>query len=158
MSKQAMQKALDALTGVLDDDKDVRKASITGGLYEVVDCRQAIAELRAAIDAPVDPVAWGLLAKVEDGTWNLQYPVRFAEADAKADRNMYEESTQIRIEPLFTTPPDTEAMRRDAERYRWLRDGNDAKHSKAMTIATQHFGLEWDDLIDAAIAAQGGKV
>lgn len=52
MSKQVMQRALDALTGVLDDDKDVRKASITGGLYEVVDCRQAIAELRAEIAKP----------------------------------------------------------------------------------------------------------
>lgn len=43
-----------------------------------------------------------------------------------------------------------QALQADAERYRWLRDGNDAKYSKAMQIATKHFGLEWDDLIDRA--------
>lgn len=101
MSKRAMQTALDALTGVLDDDKDVRKASITGGLYEVVGCRQAIAELRAAIAAPeVEPV--GCVAK--DGFTILYFQVNALPFETD----------------LYTTPPDTEALRRDAERYRWL--------------------------------------
>ena len=49
-----------------------------------------------------EPVAWGLFAKVEDGSWHLQHPVRFTEADAKADRSMYERTTLLDIRPLHT--------------------------------------------------------
>ena len=54
MNKQleAMKLALTALEGVLDDDKDVMQASISGGLYEVVDCRQAIKALRTELAKP----------------------------------------------------------------------------------------------------------
>ena len=41
-------------------------------------------------------------------------------------------------------------LRKDAERYRWLRDGNDNKKSAACHIAVNCYGLEWDDAIDAA--------
>ena len=51
MTKQLLQQALDALEGVLDDAKDLRNASISGGLYEVIQCRDAIAALRAAINS-----------------------------------------------------------------------------------------------------------
>ena len=50
MSREAMQQALDALEGVLDDAKDLRNASISGGLYEVIQCRDAIAALRDSIN------------------------------------------------------------------------------------------------------------
>jgi hypothetical protein len=44
--RDIMKQALDALTGVLDDDPKVLMASISGGLYEVVQCRDAITALR----------------------------------------------------------------------------------------------------------------
>lgn len=50
-------------------------------------------------------VAWGLFAKVEDGEWNLQHPVRFSHDDAAADRAMYERGTLIEIRPLYDTDP-----------------------------------------------------
>ena len=55
MNKELLQQALDALIGVLDDAKDLRNASISGGLYEVIECRDAIAALREAIAQPVQP-------------------------------------------------------------------------------------------------------
>ncbi len=42
-------------------------------------------------------------------------------------------------------------MEKDAARYVWLRDGNDAKHGRAAKIVDNHYGLEWDDLIDLAM-------
>ena len=46
---------------------------------------------------------------------------------------------------------------KDAARYRWLREGNDAKHGAAWHVAVNLYGSEWDAAIDAALAAQGGK-
>jgi hypothetical protein len=45
----------------------------------------------------------------------------------------------------------------DAARYRWLREGNDAKHGAAWHVAVNLYGCEWDAAIDAALAAQEGK-
>ena len=42
-------------------------------------------------------------------------------------------------------------VEKDAARYVWLRDGNDAKHGRAAKIVDNHYGLEWDDLIDLAM-------
>lgn len=151
MSKQVMQRALDALTGVLDDDKDVRKASITGGLYEVVDCRQAIAELRAAIDAPeVEPVGY----TNADG-------LKYVDAHFVKIAKCFPPGEWIAV---YAAPPDTEAMRRDAERYRWLRDQNAdleagfyvGNETDALPEDITWVGCDLDAVIDAAIAAQGG--
>jgi hypothetical protein len=60
--------------------------------------REELAALRASLS---EPVAWGLFAKVDGGEMYLQHPVRFTEADAKADRFKYEISTVIDIRPLF---------------------------------------------------------
>ena len=49
---------------------------------------------------------------------------------------------------------EADELRKDAERYRWLRDGNDNKKSAACHIAVNCYGLEWDDAIDAAIAQE----
>ena len=45
-------------------------------------------------------------------------------------------------------------VEKDAARYVWLRDGNDAKHGRAAKIVDNHYGLEWDDLIDLAMEAK----
>jgi hypothetical protein len=47
--KEALKMALEALKGVLDDSPKVMEASISGGLYEVVQCRDAIKALEQAL-------------------------------------------------------------------------------------------------------------
>jgi len=47
-----------------------------------------------------------------------------------------------------------EQAKKDAERYRWLREGNDAKHGAAWYVAVNLYGCEWDAAIDAAIAKE----
>ena len=46
-------------------------------------------------------------------------------------------------------------LRKNAERYLWLREGCNEKRSAASRIAADCFGLEWDAKIDAAMAGQG---
>jgi hypothetical protein len=50
--KEALKLALEALEGVLDDSPKVLEASISGGLYEVVQCRDAITAIREALAQP----------------------------------------------------------------------------------------------------------
>ena len=125
MSKQAMQKALDALE---DRMGNLAKADA------------AIAELRVAIDAP-EP-------KHVDGKWC---------ADLHCNKCY---SADFRFKHA---PPDTEGLRRDAERYRWLTDDHPDRETREAVIRIG--GSIWcrgkgstDSSIDAAIAAQGGKV
>ena len=49
MTKEALKLALEALEGVLDDAPKVLDASIAGGLYEVVQCRDAITAIKEAL-------------------------------------------------------------------------------------------------------------
>ena len=51
---------------------------------------------------------------------------------------------------------EAEALRKDAERYRWLRDGCNYKHSAANSIAVNRYGMERDAEIDAALDATKG--
>jgi len=61
MKDEALRLALEALEGVLDDSPKVLDASISGGLYEVVQCRDAITAIKAALEAKDEPVAWKLM-------------------------------------------------------------------------------------------------
>jgi len=64
MTKEALKLALEALEGVLDDAQKVLDASIAGGLYEVVQCRDAITAIKAALAQPEqEPVAWKLMPR-----------------------------------------------------------------------------------------------
>ena len=58
---EALQIALEALEGVLDDSPKVLDASISGGLYEVVQCRDAITAIKAALEAKDEPHGWKLV-------------------------------------------------------------------------------------------------
>ena len=59
MTKEALKMAREALEGVLDDAPKVLEASITGGLYEVIQCRDAITAIKEALAQPEqEPVAW----------------------------------------------------------------------------------------------------
>ena len=48
-----------------------------------------------------------------------------------------------------------DSVQEEAARYRWLREGNDAKHGAAWYVAVSLYGCEWDAAIDAA-RKQGG--
>ena len=50
--REALKLALEALEGVLDDAPKVLDASISGGLYEVVQCRDAITAIKEALAQP----------------------------------------------------------------------------------------------------------
>ena len=78
MNKELLQQALDALIGVLDDAKDLRNASISGGLYEVIECRDAIAALREAIAQPVQPQRVPLTDEQIDAAWrSVDYKLKY---------------------------------------------------------------------------------
>ena len=47
--KEVLKLALEALEGVLDNSPKVLDASISGGLYEVVQCRDAITAIKEAL-------------------------------------------------------------------------------------------------------------
>ena len=49
---EALKLALDALESVLDDSPKVLDASISGGLYEVFQCREAITAIKEALAQP----------------------------------------------------------------------------------------------------------
>ena len=55
MTQEALKLALEALEGVLDDAPKVLDASISGGLYEVVQCRDAITAIKEALAQTQEP-------------------------------------------------------------------------------------------------------
>lgn len=72
--------------------------------------------------------------------------------------NLYDDDYESYSEALhevaiYTAPPDTEALRKDAERYRQLRRGQ--KWSVVNGIGDVLRASQLDSSIDAAIAAQG---
>jgi hypothetical protein len=66
--KEALKLALEALEGVLDDSHKVLEASISGGLYEVVQCRDAITAIKQALAASVQKGAIG--AAYQKSPWD----------------------------------------------------------------------------------------
>ena len=92
MTKEALRLALEALEGVLDDSSKVLDASISGGLYEVVQCRDAITAIKAALEAKDEPVAWAMLH--DNGHFiDAIHPNEHARVEGEY------------ITPLYTTPP-----------------------------------------------------
>ena len=89
MTKEALRLALEALEGVLDDSPKVLDASISGGLYEVVQCRDAITAIKAALEAKDEPVAYIYEFWADRGHKGLSF-----EKERSADNT-----------PLYTTPP-----------------------------------------------------
>jgi hypothetical protein len=90
---------------------DEERAELVGNVANIGDGLRIARAIESAVlrklrERPAD--AWGLMAKVEDGNWNLQYPIRFSEADAKVDRTMYEYSTQLRVVQLHIIPEEHE--------------------------------------------------
>jgi hypothetical protein len=72
-----------------------------------------------------EPVAYGVFAFV-DGAWWMQFPVYESEAKAHESYAMYAPGSALLTKPLYDAPvashaTEVEALRQDAERYRWLR-------------------------------------
>ena len=96
---EALKLALEALEGVLDDAPKVLDASITGGLYEVVQCRDAITAIKEALAQPEqEPVAW-MFQHEETG--------RIMFVDAQQIEWGFEKGNPRlkKISPVYTTPP-----------------------------------------------------
>jgi arylsulfatase A-like enzyme len=103
--------------------------------------------LRAALDEPAaEPVAWGLFAKIDNGEFHLQHPVRFAKSDAKDDASMYAPGTVLEIRPLYAHPPappaspdeDVKVVRLTREKYEamcYLIDEIPALHIRMALLA-----------------------
>ena len=83
--------------------------------------------------------------KIEDGT--LFRSGIYSNKDlARFVRNVADAAA-----PQFpTTQAQAASVQEDAARYRWLREGNDAKHGAAWHVAVNLYGCEWDAAIDAA--------
>jgi hypothetical protein len=165
MSKQAMQMALDALEWADNGYKEGEPIQAA--------IQAAIAELRAALDAPVEPV--GEVERAPDGTYFHFEPLGVLKLDADAAAVGYS------IVQVYNTPPDTEGLRKELERIgaqnaKLYDDFNKSQlelervkgaleTAEALLLS---MGMESSDAYqetiaaltasDAAIAAQGGKV
>ncbi len=93
--KDAMKLAIEALEGVLDDAPKVLDASISGGLYEVVQCRDAITALKERLADPMREVQ-RLGQEIE------QEPVAWMDVDGNFSDNNDHKCFPI---PLYTQPP-----------------------------------------------------
>ena len=70
---EALKLALEALDGVLDDAPKVLDASISGGLYEVVQCREAITAIKEALAQPEqEPAAIQYASKAERDLYEME--------------------------------------------------------------------------------------
>jgi len=96
--RELMQQALEALKGVLDESPKVLDASISGGLYEVVQCREAIALLRERLAQPEPLEYW----TVVEG-WIKIDEVR-EHFDSVGCGTIYKTAGEGRA-PLYTAPP-----------------------------------------------------
>ena len=94
---EALKLALEALEGVLDDAPKVLDASIAGGLYEVVQCRDAITAIKEVLAQPEqEPVGW------LDSNDKL---AEFMHKDLKAEHDKRDSSTPRAFQiPVYTTP------------------------------------------------------
>jgi hypothetical protein len=126
---EALRLALEALEGVLDDSPKVMDASISGGLYEVVQCRDAITAIKAALEAPHELTVREFNQMIEDDPHYHKWlrereereeleandePVAWQYRDANDDGTWsawigcdkrLTESAWRQIRPLYTIPP-----------------------------------------------------
>lgn len=94
---------------------------------------------QAMLDAVVTSMDDFLLGKEAEKQYREDWAAMLAAAPA-----------QPVAEPVIA-----DSVQEDAARYRWLREGNDAKHGAAWHVAVNLYGCEWDAAIDAAMNKGG---
>ena len=85
--KKLFKLALDALEGVLDDAPKVLDASISGGLYEVVQCRDAITAIKERLAQPHETTLKEFNQFIYD---DPKYHIWAKEKEALAEKSMRE--------------------------------------------------------------------
>jgi hypothetical protein len=99
---EALRLALEALEGVLDDSPKVLDASISGGLYEVVQCRDAITAIKAALEANEFNPDWDTQAVLVEEIQRMAK--RIEELEAKDEPYALEASMfsndRVKIDPV----------------------------------------------------------
>ena len=103
-------------------------------------------------DEIIDRMANAVLG-TDRAEWSSSY--NFMDAVKEIEDHIAKLESQLSTTPAVDPPVVPQGMdTQDAERYRWLKNGNDEKHSRATFIAQNMYGMEWDDAIDAALATQ----
>lgn len=145
--KQAAQDAAEAIDWLLNNIRRDAPQLSGKAMGNAEKCASALRTALAQQPATPEPVLF-------------IHPDTFAMNNAQvgAWRPGYELTSYI---PLYTHPAPSvpAAVVRDAERYRWLKQGCSDKGTKASHIAENLYGFEWDEAIDAAMLAanEGGK-
>ena len=108
MTHKALKLALEALDGVLDDAPKVLDASISGGLYEVVQCREAITAIKEALRENAMREVQRLGQKIE------QEPVKYSDYEPDGVHHttppqrtwvgLTDEDMLEAIKPLYANP------------------------------------------------------
>jgi len=128
-------------------DNTMREAMIDqdGAVWEKIGGAWSLYKPAQSVAVVGEPVAWVNINKHGDATRTVSRRDNWC-------------TTPVFAKPKTSIPAaELATLRKDAERYRWLRDGNDNKKSAACHIAVNCYGLEWDDAIDAALAQGKGE-
>lgn len=139
------------------DGNPLDKKEILGLLAGYDLANNLLAEERNDLQAQLSE-AWAELATARAG-WQETIAKM-----ASQERPVYDEQQQriakleaIKLgltKTLVEMQSEYESLRKDAGRYRWLRDGNNVKGSEAIRIAMHHYGDEWDEMIDIAMGEE----
>jgi hypothetical protein len=109
-------------------------------------------------DGPVGALCWEAAARIQADAERIAELERGAEADEGTIETQYAHIDHLRAELA--------EQRRDAERYRWLRDADDTLAEVDMHVENEDgltgayytmTGVELDTAIDAALAAKGER-
>lgn len=95
--------------------------------------------------------------KIEQARDTLRLAIREVLAERDIHKDEAEAQRILRTqqrERAEKAEAECDRLSKDAERYRWLRDGCDNKGTPASWIAHNHYGKDWDDAIDAALKEQ----
>jgi hypothetical protein len=102
---EALKLALEALEGVLDDSPKVLDAFISGGLYEVVQCRDAITAIKVALEAKDEPVVWKWHQAPVKTSWGHEMVVADLAIDKDNTVSVYCERHQTAKVEAMLNPP-----------------------------------------------------
>jgi hypothetical protein len=120
--KEALKLAQEALEGVLDDSSKVMDASISGGLYEVVQCREAITAIKEALAQPEqEPVAWQLTFRDEYDNPRREVLYSKKHLDSHVEHNTNVRGLICVVTPLYTSPPKRQPLT-DGEIWQLVND------------------------------------